>query len=86
VAGVKLLLVPVIATVITLACYHLLHMPAEVVFGAFLGFGLPTATLGIVFADNYGGDSKNGVIYTLGNTVLSVLTIPLLYWVIVALL
>ena len=86
VAAVKLVLVPVLAATITLACYHLFSMPAEVVFGVFLGFGLPTATLGIVFADNYGGDAKNGVIYTLSNTVLSVVTIPLLYWLIVALL
>lgn len=86
VAGVKLVLGPVLLCAIMVACYHLFSMPAEVAFGAFLGFGLPTATLGIVFADNYGGDAQSGVIYTLSNTVLSVITLPLLYGALAALL
>ena len=86
VAAVKLVFGPVLLTAITIACYYLFAMPQDVIFGAFLGFGLPTATLGIVFADNYGGDAEHGVVYTLGNTVLSVATIPLLYGLIVALL
>ena len=47
---------------------------------AFIIFSMPTAGLAATFADEFGGDTENATIFTLGSTVLSVLTIPALYW------
>ena len=86
VAVIKLVLVPVLVTALAVGLYYAFSIAVEVVFGAFIAFALPTATLGIVFADNYNGDTQNGVAYTLGNTVLSIATIPLLYGLLVLVL
>ncbi|MBQ8295271.1 MAG: AEC family transporter [Clostridia bacterium] len=86
VALIKLVLVPMLIMGGTLILYYAFSMPKEIVFGAFIAFALPTATLGIVFADNYDGDTENGVAYTLSNTVLSIITIPVLYGLLVMLL
>ena len=39
------------------------------------------AGLASTFADEFGGDTENAVIFTLGTTMLSILTIPCLYWI-----
>ena len=54
----------------------------SIILGVFVAFSMPTAGLAATFADEFGGDTENAVIYTLGTTVLSVLTIPTLYWVV----
>ena len=53
---------------------------ADVVLGTLLAFATPTAGLASTFADSYGGDSENAVVLTLGTTILSIISIPLLYW------
>jgi predicted Na+-dependent transporter len=58
----------------------------EVILGAFISFATPTAGLASTFADTHNGDSENAVAFTLGSTVLSVATLPLLYWALCALL
>ena len=52
----------------------------SIILGVFVAFSMPTAGLAATFADEFGGDTENAVIFTLGTTVLSVLTIPTLYW------
>ena len=47
--------------------------------GLTVSFSTPTATLSTAFADRYGGDVENAVAYTLGSTLLSVITLPLLF-------
>ena len=59
---------------------------ADIILGAYIGFAMPTAGLAPTFADNFHGDTESSVAFTLGSTLLSVLTIPLLYWMICALL
>lgn len=86
VAAIKLVLVPVLVVAVTLLLRQFFAIGDDVVFGLFIGFALSTATLGIVFADNYGGDTENGVIFTLGNTLLSIVSVPILYWLLVAIL
>ena len=51
----------------------------NVVIGFFVAFAMPTAGLASTFADMYQGDSKGAVVFTLGSTMLSIVTIPLLY-------
>ena len=53
-----------------------------VIIGIFITFAMPSATLGISYIDKYNGDVKNGVSFTLGSTILSVLTLPILYFLV----
>ena len=53
--------------------------------GMLIGFACPTAAMATALSEKYDGDTENAVIYTLGTTVLSVITIPLLYWGLIAL-
>ena len=54
----------------------------DVIFGFFIAFATPTAGLASTFSDNYDGDTENAVAFTLGTTLLSVITIPVFYWLI----
>ena len=86
VAALKLVVVPVITVGIVLALHYAFALGEVIVLGTFVAFALPSATIGITFADNYGGDTASGVAFTLGDTVLSVATISLLYAFLQALL
>jgi len=78
----KLVVFPVVITAIVLALQNVsLSIPMEgIILGVFIAYATPTAGLAATFADEFDGDSENAVIFTLGTTVLSVLTIPTLYW------
>lgn len=54
----------------------------DVILGMFIAFATPTAGLASTFSDRYDGDTENAVAFTLGTTILSILTIPVLYWLI----
>lgn len=53
----------------------------SVMLGFFIAFAMPTAGLASTFADGFDGDTENAVSMTLGTTVLSIITIPVLYWI-----
>ena len=82
VSFLKLVLFPAVITAATLLLQNLpWNLPVEsIILGVFVAYATPTAGLAATFADEYGGDTENAVIFTLGTTVLSVLTIPTLYW------
>lgn len=83
VSFLKLVLFPVAVTALAFILKLVsVDIPVEsVVLGMFVAFSMPTAGLAATFADEFGGDTENAVIFTLGTTVLSILTIPTLYWV-----
>ncbi|MBQ7236082.1 MAG: AEC family transporter [Clostridia bacterium] len=81
---IKLILVPVVSVVVTIALNKFCGLDGDMIMTMFIAFATPTAALAPAFADRYEGDVENGTIYTLGNTILSVITIPLLYLVICA--
>ena len=70
-----------IALMFALQLVPVLGFGADAVIAFFMGFAMPTAGLASVFADQHKGDTENAVIFTLGTTILSVITIPVLYWV-----
>ena len=82
VSFLKLVLFPVVITAaMFLLRFAPVNVPVEsVILGVFVGYSMPTAGLAATFADEFGGDAENAVIFTLGTTVLSVVTIPALYW------
>ena len=84
VSFLRLVLFPV---AVTAAIFAAKLIPASVdwtsiILGVFVAFSMPTAGLAATFADEFGGDTENAVIFTLGTTVLSVITIPTLYWLV----
>lgn len=82
VSALKLVVVPVVL----IGMMVLVHLFAPnvigvaMIFAAFVGFGMPTASLSTTFSDLYDGDVENAVAYTLGSTILSIISIPILYW------
>ncbi len=54
----------------------------DFILGAFISFATPTAGLASTFSDTHDGDTESAVAFTLGSTILSIITIPLLYWAI----
>ena len=63
-----------------------LGITANGVLGFFIGFSMPVAGLSSVFADRYNGDGESAVVYTLGTTIFSVLTISTIYWILMLVL
>ena len=81
VASLKLIVFPVIIVgIIFLLKQGWNVFTADIILGVLIAFAMPTAGLASTFSDNFGGDTENAVSFTLGTTVLSIITIPLLYW------
>lgn len=82
VSVLKLVVFPMVIIAILLAFKNLfVNIEFEsLILGVFFAFSMPTAGLATTFADEFNGDTKNAVIYTLGTTILSIFTIPLIYW------
>ncbi|MBO4411547.1 MAG: AEC family transporter [Lachnospiraceae bacterium] len=89
IAALRLVLFPVLITGILLLLRVLLpwqFLDSDLILGFFMAFAMPTAGLASTLADRYHGDTEGAAVYTLGSTILSVLTIPLLYWGLTAIL
>ena len=54
---------------------------SHLIMGAFMAFAVPTAGLASTFSDQFDGDTEGSVAFTLGTTILSIITIPILYWI-----
>lgn len=80
-ASIKLIATPVviIAVLLILQSIGLDIINKYVILGTFIAFAMPTAGLASPLADKNKGDIEGSVVYTLGSTILSVATIPLLY-------
>lgn len=86
VSAYKLLIVPAIIVGVTFAIRGAFGFGDDLVLGTFVSFAMPTAAGATTFSDRFGGDVDNAVSFTLGTTLFSVVTIPLSYWLLVALL
>ena len=76
----KLIISPIIAIAVAFALSTLLpDQTFNIVICAFISFATPTAALASALADQFGGDSDGSVNYTLGTTLLSIISIPILY-------
>lgn len=86
VSAIKLVAFPVLGIALTFALGLIFTVTADMILGVFIAFAVPTAGLASAFADQHAGDTENAVVYTLSTTILSILTLPLLYWALTALL
>ena len=83
VSALKLVAFPLVIVAFVLAIKMVWPtITMDVIFGFFIAFATPTAGLASTFSDNYDGDTENAVAFTLGTTLLSVITIPVFYWLI----
>lgn len=83
VSAIRLVLFPALGVglMLLLKLIPVLSLSTDTVIAYFVAFAMPTAGLASAFSDQYNGDTENAVIFTLGTTILSVATIPVLYWV-----
>lgn len=89
VSALKLVAFPVVIVAILFAFKAIFTnglVDADMIIGVFIAFAMPTAGLASTFADGFNGDTENAVAFTLGTTILSILTIPVLYWLLCVLL
>ena len=77
----KLIIFPVVAMAVFFLVEPIFQCGNAGIYAMFIAFATPAATLSSAFADQLGGDIEGAATYTLGSTVLSVLTIPALYWI-----
>ncbi|MBQ8657761.1 MAG: AEC family transporter, partial [Clostridia bacterium] len=82
VSGMKLVVFPALGVGILFALKLALTIDENMTIGFFIALAMPTAGLASTFSDQHDGDTQNAVVFTLGTTILSVLTIPVLYWLI----
>jgi predicted permease len=80
VSAIKLVVFPSLVVAILFLLRLFLNVYTDMIMGFFIAFAVPTAGLASAFADQYCGDVENATIYTLGTTLISVFTLPLLYW------
>ena len=90
VSFLKLLVIPA-ATLAILFGLHWIPalssvFSADFLLSVFFAFAMPTAGLATTFADTFHSDTESAAAFTLGSTLHSVVSIPLLYWLISSLL
>ena len=79
VSFIKLIVLPVIGVSLAILATNIFNLSNELILATFIAFAMPTAGLASTLADQHNGDTEGAVICTLGSTMLSVATIPLLY-------
>lgn len=83
VSAIKLLVMPTVITALLFGLSFVFPIISnEIILGVFVSFAMPSAGLASTFADAYDGDTKSAVAFTLGTTILSIITIPILYGII----
>ena len=71
----------IVAVLMLLRAVPALSVNPDMIIGFFVAIAMPTAGLASAFSDQHHGDTECAVVFTLGTTILSVATIPVLYWV-----
>ncbi len=82
VSFLRLVLFPVLISAVLLVAKMLIpgdFFSDNLIIGFFIAFAMPTAGMASTFADTFDGDVEGAAIQTLGTTILSVISIPLLY-------
>ena len=79
VSFVRLLISPVLVVGVLLLIRILMPIANEIIIAAYITFSMPTAPIAAMLSDKFGMDSENSVLYALGTTLFSVVTIPVLY-------
>ncbi|MBQ8427420.1 MAG: AEC family transporter [Clostridia bacterium] len=82
VSALKLVVFPIIIVAIMFAAKTIFAsdlINSDMIVGMFIAFAMPTAGLASTFSDSFNGDTENAVAFTLGTTIISIVTLPVLY-------
>ena len=79
---VKLLVQPIMIVGVMVIASTFISIDTAIILGVFMAFAMPAPGTTTSFADMYDGDIDGSVIFTLGTTILSVISIPILYYLI----
>ena len=85
VSALRLVIFPAVILAVLIAMKNLFGFELitnDIILGSFVAFAMPTAGLASTFADSLDGDTQNAVAFTLGTTIISIITIPVLYFII----
>ena len=69
----------IFCSVITMLLVAFIPMSEVIKYTLFFTMSMPSATSAVMFAVRFGGDSENGAVMVLLSTILSVITIPLMF-------
>lgn len=83
VSAIRLVLYPALCVAVAMLLKMVpgLSVDSNMVIAIFVAFAMPTFGLAPTFADQHKGDTEHAVVFTLGTTILSVATIPVLYMI-----
>lgn len=79
VSAIKLIAVPSLGVALLFLLKLAFSVDVEMLLGFFIAFAMPTAGLASTFSDQFDGDTENAVAFTMGSTILSIISIPILY-------
>lgn len=77
---IKLIVMPVVSVALGVLVIKALNIELDAIYAFFIAFAVPTASLATTFADQFGGDTHSAVTCTLGSTILSIFTTPVLFY------
>ncbi len=80
---INLIVIPVVIVGVLVGINQFVSLPYALIMGTFISFAMPAAGMTTSLADQFNGDTKGAVIYTLGTTLLSVISISVLYYLLV---
>lgn len=79
VSFIRLIVFPMTIVAVLILFKTFLPIHHDIIIAIFIAFSMPIAALAPTFADKFNIDSTKSVVYVLGTTLFSVITIPLLY-------
>ena len=77
---IKIIVMPIVCVFLGFVLIKTFSIPQDAIYAFFISFAVPTASLATTFADQFNGDTLASVSCTLGSTLLSVITIPILFY------
>lgn len=77
---IKLIVHPLLIFTMLFVASRFIDIPSYIIVGAVISFAMPTSSSATTYADNFKGDTDGAVKYTLSSTVISAITISLIYY------
>ena len=77
---IKLIVHPLLIFTILFVASKFIEIPSYIIIGSVISFAMPTSSSATTYADNFKGDTDGAVKYTLSSTVVSAITISLIYY------
>ena len=77
---VRLIFAPVLIVGVLLLIRLFANISNEIIIATYISFAMPSAAIAPTLADKFNMDSENAVLYSLGTSLFSVITIPVLYY------